>query len=173
MGQVMKMGLRMIKKPFPNRLSRRKWTLCRWTQKSVIHPPTCPLCPIVRIQPNKKTGPKRNWSNLSPHRRNRGQENPARITQALKSQHDEPLIGSQSEPSDSVASHVRSLSDYKVDPDELTTEISVRLARHVASKRGFFSMIRKLAIVSLIIAVHIAALYIVGTRINGSLYGPE
>ena len=76
-------------------------------------------------------------------------------------------------PSDSVASHVGSLSDYKVDPDELTTEISVRLARHVASKRGFFSMIRKLAIVSLIIAVHIAVFYIVGTRIYGLLYGPE
>ena len=104
------------------------------------------------------------------------QEKLTRITpKAEKSTNDEPMnaVPRKSHPSDSVASHVRSLSDYKVDPDELTTEISVRLARHVASKRGFFSMIRKLAIVSLIIAVHIAVFYIVGTRIYGLLYGPE
>ncbi|MEC7407953.1 MAG: hypothetical protein VYB72_04015 [Planctomycetota bacterium] len=104
------------------------------------------------------------------------QEKLARITpKPEKSTNDEPLnpVPRNPQPSDSVASHVRSLSDYKVDPDELTTEISVRLARHVASKRGIFSLIRKLAIVSLIVAVHIAVFYIVGTRIYGLLYGPE
>ncbi|MGC6550962.1 MAG: hypothetical protein ACON5D_16525, partial [Rubripirellula sp.] len=105
-----------------------------------------------------------------------GQENRTRITPSpQKPTNDEPLnpVPRKSEPSDSVASHVRSLSDYKVDPDELTTEISVRLARHVASKQGFLSLIRKFAIVSLIVAVHIAVFYIVGTRIYGLLYGPE
>ncbi len=106
----------------------------------------------------------------------RGQEKVTRITpKHQKSTNEEPLnpVPIKSEPSDSVASHVRSLSDYKVDPDELTTEISVRLASHVAPKRGFFSLIRKLAIVSLIVAVHIAVFYIVGTRIYELLYGPQ
>jgi hypothetical protein len=65
---------------------------------------------------------------------------------------------------------VRSLSDYKIDPDELTTEISVRLANHVAPRRGFFSVIRKLFVVSTIVAVHVAVFYFVGKRVYELLY---
>ena len=65
---------------------------------------------------------------------------------------------------------VRSLSDYKIDPDELTTEISVRLANHVAPRRGFFSAIRKLFVVSAIVAVHVAVFYFVGKRVYELLY---
>ena len=60
---------------------------------------------------------------------------------------------------------VRSLSDYKIDPDELTTEISVRLANHVAPKRGFLATVRKLFVVTTIIAVHVAVFYFVGQRV--------
>ena len=60
---------------------------------------------------------------------------------------------------------VRSLSDYKIDPDELTTEISVRLAKHVAPKRGFLATVRKLFVVTTIIAVHVAVFYFVGQRV--------
>lgn len=82
----------------------------------------------------------------------------------------------QRQPSDSTAVHnqdrptafrkkVRSLSDYKIDPDELTTEISVRLANHVAPKRGFLSAVRRLFVVTTIIAVHVAVFYFVGQRV--------
>lgn len=82
----------------------------------------------------------------------------------------------QRQPSDSTEVHnedrptafrkkVRSLSDYKIDPDELTTEISVRLANHVAPKRGFLSALRRIFVVTTIIAVHVAVFYFVGQRV--------
>ena len=65
---------------------------------------------------------------------------------------------------------VRSLSDYKIDPDELTTEISVRLANHVAPRRGFLAALRKLFLIVTIIAVHVAVIYFVGKRVYELLY---
>lgn len=76
---------------------------------------------------------------------------------------------------DSVAqtakrNHIRQLSDYKVDPDILTTEISVRLAHHVAPSRSLFATLRKLFIILLIIAVHVVVFYYVGLRIYELLH---
>ena len=76
---------------------------------------------------------------------------------------------------DSVAqtakrNQIRQLSDYKVDPDILTTEISVRLAHHVAPSRSLFATLRKLFIILLIIAVHVVVFYYVGLRIYELLH---
>ena len=70
-------------------------------------------------------------------------------------------------------SRVKSLSEYKIDPDELTTEISVRLANHVAPSGGLLRFCGKVLLFTMIVAVHIAVFYFVGMRIYELLYVAE
>ena len=95
---------------------------------------------------------------------------PSKQTASTKRSEPNASVQRSTSPEKAFQGRVRSLSDYKIDPDELTTEISVRLANHVAPKRGILRTLRNLLVVLVIVAIHVAVFYFVGNRIQELLY---